>query len=85
MRRLPIPATLTNAATSAVSVTRLTKLASQSASLRDAACGARTPGDHDSLRRQVGALDAEIDRLVYELYGLTDDEIALVESSFEGV
>ncbi len=27
----------------------------------------------------VPALEAEIDRLVYELYGLTDDEIAVVE------
>jgi len=84
MRRLPIPVTLTNAATSAVAVTRLTKLASQTASLQDAAGAARTPGDHDLLRRQVGALDAELDRLVYGLYCLTDDEIALVESSFEG-
>jgi hypothetical protein len=83
MRRLPIPAALTNVATGP-SVTRLTKLASQSASLRDAACAARTSGDHDAMRRQVGALDVEIDRLVYNLYGLTADEITLVESSFEG-
>lgn len=27
----------------------------------------------------VPQLDAEIDRLVYELYGLTEEEIALVE------
>ena len=26
-------------------------------------------------------LDAEIDRLVYELYGLTEEEIAIVEDS----
>ena len=50
----------------------------------DAACAARTSGDHDAMRRQVGALDVEIDRLVYNLYGLTADEITLVESSFEG-
>lgn len=29
----------------------------------------------------VSALEAEIDQLVYELYGLTDEEIALIESS----
>jgi hypothetical protein len=28
------------------------------------------------------ALEAQIDRLVYQLYGLTDEEIALVEASF---
>ena len=27
----------------------------------------------------VGATDREIDKLVYELYGLTPDEIAIVE------
>jgi hypothetical protein len=31
------------------------------------------------LRRQIAATDAEIDRLVYELYGLTEEEIAVVE------
>jgi hypothetical protein len=30
-------------------------------------------------RRKLAATDAEIDRLVYDLYGLTDDEIRLVE------
>jgi hypothetical protein len=27
----------------------------------------------------IAATDKEIDRLVYDLYGLTDDEIAIVE------
>ena len=31
------------------------------------------------LQRQIEATDREIDRLVYELYGLTDEEIAVVE------
>ncbi len=31
------------------------------------------------IQRQVDATDAEIDRLVYDLYGLTVKEIALVE------
>ena len=32
------------------------------------------------LQRQIEATDREIDRLVYELYGLSDDEIAIVEA-----
>lgn len=28
-------------------------------------------------------LEAEIDQMVYELYGLSEEEIAIVESSFE--
>jgi hypothetical protein len=33
----------------------------------------------DVIQRQIDATDAEIDRLVYELYGLTAEEIAIVE------
>jgi hypothetical protein len=32
------------------------------------------------IQRQIDAPDREIDRLVYNLYGLTKDEIAIVES-----
>jgi hypothetical protein len=31
------------------------------------------------LQRQIDARDGQIDQLVYELYGLTEDEIAVVE------
>jgi hypothetical protein len=33
------------------------------------------------LEQEIGAADRQIDRLVYELYGLTDDEIRIVEES----
>jgi type II restriction/modification system DNA methylase subunit YeeA len=33
------------------------------------------------LQRQIGATDKQIDALVYELYGLTDEEIAVVEGA----
>ena len=42
---------------------------------------ARTPPERTVLQNQIDATDAQIDRLVYELYGLTDDEIAIVEGS----
>jgi len=32
-----------------------------------------------NLARQIERLDAQIDALVYELYGLTEEEIAVVE------
>lgn len=31
------------------------------------------------LKRSIDATDREIDRMVYELYGLTEEEIAVVE------
>jgi hypothetical protein len=33
------------------------------------------------LRRQIDATDRDIDRLVVELYGLTEEEIGLVEGT----
>ncbi len=38
-----------------------------------------TAHEKDSLQRQIDATDRQIDRLVYELYGLTDVEIKIVE------
>jgi type I restriction-modification system DNA methylase subunit len=42
---------------------------------------AKTPHEKTALLRRIDATDAQIDRLVYDLYGLTDDEIALVEAA----
>ena len=40
---------------------------------------ARTPQEKDMLQRQVESTDEAIDRLVYQLYGLTEEEIKIVE------
>jgi len=42
---------------------------------------ARTPHHRTSTQRRITATDSRINRLVYELYGLTDDEIAIVEGA----
>jgi hypothetical protein len=41
----------------------------------------KTSHDKTVLKRQIAATDRQIDRLVYELYGLTAEEIAIVEES----
>ena len=41
----------------------------------------KTSHDKDTLQRQINATDRKIDRLVYEFYDLTGDEIRLVEDS----
>ncbi len=41
--------------------------------------GAAVPAERDLYRRQVEATDRAIDALVYALYGLTDEEIRVVE------
>ena len=41
---------------------------------------ASIPADKDLCQRQIEATDRQIDALVYELYGLAGEEIAIVES-----
>ncbi len=40
-----------------------------------------TPQERTVLERQIAATDRQIDQLVYQLYGLTDDEIQIVEEA----
>jgi hypothetical protein len=42
---------------------------------------AKTPQEKTSLERQITAADGQFDRLVYDLYGLTAKEIAIVEEA----
>jgi len=40
---------------------------------------ARTDHEQTNLKRQIDAADRRIDRLVYDLYGLTEEEIRIIE------
>jgi hypothetical protein len=42
---------------------------------------ASIPADKRLYERQIEATDRQIDALVYELYGLTEEEMAIVEGS----
>ena len=39
------------------------------------------PGDQTRIQRQIDVADKQIDKLVCELYGLSEEEIAIVEDS----
>ena len=43
----------------------------------------KTPRSRERLQRQITATDQAIDKLVYELYDLTDKEIAMIEGHNE--
>jgi hypothetical protein len=45
---------------------------------------AKNPAARSALQRQIDATDRQIDQLVYELYGLTEEEIRIVEESRGG-
>ena len=41
----------------------------------------RNPQRREQVQREIDATDRQIDSLVYQLYGLTDDEIRIVEDA----
>ncbi len=44
---------------------------------------AKNPNEKDQLQREIEATDQQIDHFVYELYGLTEEEIKIVEEANE--
>jgi len=47
--------------------------------LHKSLASAHTPSEKDQLMREVESTDRGIDGLVYELYGLSEEEIGIVE------
>jgi hypothetical protein len=60
---------------------RMVKLVEQMLALHRQLAAARTPQEKTAFTRQITATAAQIDRLVYDLYGLTDDEIKIVKGA----
>ena len=58
---------------------RMVALVEHMLELHKQRAAARLPQEKEMLERQIQATDDQIDRLVYDLYGLTPDEIRLVE------
>jgi type I restriction-modification system DNA methylase subunit len=57
----------------------IVKLVEQMLSFHKLLATMKTPDDRTRLQRQIDAMDQQIDRLVYELYELTKEEISIVE------
>ncbi len=62
---------------------RMVALVQQILSLHERLSQKKTAHDKTLIQRQIDTTDRQIDQLVYELYGLTDKEIALVEEATE--
>src|ERR1019366_2699814 len=62
-------------------LTAVEKLAEQMFDLHTRLAAARTPQETTALKRQIAATDTQRDRLVSDLYGLTDAEIKIVEGA----
>lgn len=60
---------------------KMVSLVEQMLSLNKQLASAKTDHEKTALQRQIEATDKQIDHLVYELYGLTEEEIRIVEGS----
>ena len=55
------------------------KLVDRMLTLHKQHAAAKTAYEKTAIERQIDAIDRQIDALVYELYGLTEDDINMVE------
>ena len=62
---------------------RMVKLVETMLELHKRLAKVKTPRSRERIQRQIAATDQAIDKLVYELYDLTDEEIAIVEGTTE--
>jgi hypothetical protein len=60
---------------------RIVALVEQMLALHQRLRAAQTAADRELLQRQIDATDAEIDALVYELYGVSQEEIEIVKGA----
>jgi hypothetical protein len=80
-RELPFAPVDTTLAKGKSQHNRMVELVEAMLQLHKSLAGAKTPNEQEALGRQITATDAQIDQLVYELYGLTDAEIKIVEEA----
>ena len=76
LREFPFPKKIAKSQTD-----RIVALVEKMLDLQKQRAAVKTPHEQTALDRQISATDAQIDRLVYDLYGLTEEEIALVEGA----
>jgi hypothetical protein len=80
LRRIPIPFIAPADVDGSKRQAEIIELAKSALALLQQLAESRNPDATTRLRRQVEATERRIDRLVYELYELTDAEIAIVEA-----
>ena len=74
IRNLPIPIA------QPLDMQALTDYAKQELALHARLKEARTPQDESTIENAIKALDAQIDTIVYKIYGLTDEEIIALKN-----
>ena len=81
MEQVPIRAIDRSDKTDCARHDKMVALVEQMLKLHRDLAAAKTAHDKTLIQRQIAATDRQSDRLVYELYGLTEEEIAIVEGN----
>ncbi len=81
LRRLPIARIDFSKKTEVKKHDRMVNLVEAMLALHKQLAATKSESQKSVIQRQIDATDAEIDRLVYDLYGLTAEEIAIVEEA----
>jgi hypothetical protein len=83
MEKVPIRALDLSKPADKAAHTKMVSLVEKRMALTPKLRAAKTDSEKATLQNAVTATDRQIDQLVYELYGLTPEEIALVEGTSE--
>lgn len=81
LANLPIVTTSATSPLDKVRHDKMISLVESMLALHKQLAAANTPYEQENLKRQIDATYQQIDRLVYELYGLSEDEIKIVEGA----
>ena len=76
---LPVPQILSSDILKKKISNKIVKLVERMLDLNKKLATAKIPDDKTKIQRQINKTDKQIDKLVYELYDLTEEEIAIVE------
>jgi len=79
MEKVPIRAIDSSKAADKIAHDQMVSLVKQMLDIQKRLAAAKNPDEKIRLERQIKSTDDQIDRLVYELYGLTEEEIRIVE------
>lgn len=79
IKNLPICALNTGNPKERAQYERMVSLVESMLALHKKLAVVKTPHEQENFKRQIDATDRQIDTLVYELYGLTEEEIKIVE------
>jgi len=80
MEKVPIRVINFSDATDKARHDKMISLVQRTLDLHKQLAAAKNPNDKTNLQREIESIDWQIDQLVYELYGLTEEEIKIVEA-----